>query len=195
MYILVLFDSKGGRTKELAYLIAHGIDSFSPDIIQSKIRCVPKVSQTCEATTPIIAVEGTPYVGIDDIKNCSGLALGSPTYFGNMSAHLKYFLEQTTPLWLNGDLCNKPACVFTSSNSLHGGQESTLLSMMLPLMHHGMIMLGLPYFDTNLKKTQSGGTPYGVSHYAHLDAISDDEKKLAIIMGKRLAETAYKLSK
>jgi NAD(P)H dehydrogenase (quinone) len=194
MYILILFDSKGGRTKELAYLIAQGIDSYMPHKIQAKLRCVPKVSQTCEATQPNIAPSGTPYVNIEDLQNCSGLALGSPTYFGNMSSHLKYFLEQTTPLWLNGSLCGKPACVFTCSNSLHGGQESTLLSMMLPLMHHGMFIVGLPYFNSNLKQTQSGGTPYGVSHYAHLDEISEDEKKLAIIMGKRLAEAAYKLN-
>jgi NAD(P)H dehydrogenase (quinone) len=194
MYILVLFDSKSGRTQELAYLIAKGIDSYTSCEINARLRCVPKVSTVCEAVEPDIRNSGTPYVDIDDLKNCYGLALGSPTYFGNMSSHMKYFLEQTVPLWLNGSLCNKPFCVFTSSNSMHGGQESTLLSMMLPLMHHGMIMVGLPYFETNLRKTQTGGTPYGVSHYAHQDSISEDEKQLAIFIGKRLAEIAVKLN-
>jgi NAD(P)H dehydrogenase (quinone) len=195
MYILVLFDSKSGKTEELAYLIAKGIDSNLSSGISAKLRCVPKVSSVCEAIEPDIKQSGIPYVEIDDLKDCIGLALGSPTYFGNMSSHMKYFLEQTVPLWINGSLCDKPACVFTSSNSMHGGQESTLLSMMLPLMHHGMIMLGLPYFETALRKTQTGGTPYGVSHYAHQDSISNDEKELALFMGKRLSQTAIKLKK
>ncbi len=194
MYILILFDTKSGRTKDLAYLIAKGVDSYASHGITARLRCVAKVSAVCEAVEADIKDSGTPYVDIEDIQNCNGLALGSPTYFGNMSSHMKYFLEQTVPIWINGSLCDKPACVFTSSNSMHGGHESTLLSMMLPLMHHGMVMLGLPYFETNLRKTQTGGTPYGVSHYAHSDAISEDEKELAVFIGKRLAKTALKLN-
>jgi len=191
MYILVLFDSKTNRTKELAYLIAKGIDSQG---IQARLRRVPKVSNVCETIESDIANEGTPYVSLEDLKNCQALALGSPTYFGNMSSSLKYFLEQTVPMWLGGNLCNKPACVFTSTGSMHGGQESTLLSMMLPLMHHGMIIVGLPYHNTNLMTTKTGGTPYGVSHLAEQDEISIEEKNLSIAMGKRLAAIALKLA-
>jgi NAD(P)H dehydrogenase (quinone) len=191
MYILVLFDSKTEKTKELAYLIAKGIDSIQG--ISSMIRRVPKVSSVCEATESKIAPNGTPYVSLEDLKNCTGLALGSPTYFGNMSSHIKYFLEQTVPMWLNGELCDKPACVFTSTGSMHGGHETTLLSMMLPLLHHGMIMLGLPYKDTNLMSTKTGSSPYGISHLATQINISEEEKFFALHMGKRLAQVALKL--
>ncbi len=189
-YILVLFDSSSNRTKELAYLIAKGIESQS---VTSRIRRVPKISSVCEATEDTIAEQGTPYVSIEDLKYCSGLALGSPTYFGNMSSHLKYFLEQTVPLWLGGNLCDKPACVFTSTGSMHGGHESTLISMMLPLIHHGMIILGLPYKDTGLMHTNSGCSPYGVSHLAEQNGLSEEEKNMAIFMGKRLAKFSQKI--
>jgi NAD(P)H dehydrogenase (quinone) len=192
--ILVLYYSQHGAVKQLAQLIARGVESVPG--CQARLRTVPKVSTVCEATAPAIPDAGAPYVEPADLVECAGLALGSPTRFGNMAAAMKYFLDGSTGLWLNGALAGKPACVFTSSSSLHGGQESTLLSMMLPLLHHGMLLVGLPYSEPALSATQTGGTPYGVSHVAGPNndrPISDDERKLAIAQVKRLAEVALKL--
>lgn len=193
--ILVLYYSQGGAVRSMAQLIARGVESVAG--AKARIRTVPKVSANCEATEPEIPTSGDPYVELQDLEQCIGLALGSPTRFGNMAAPMKYFLDGTTSLWLKGALINKPAAVFTSSGSMHGGNESTLLTMMLPLMHHGMIMVGLPYSEPALSSTSSGGTPYGASHIGGaMDdrAITDDEKKLCIALGKRLAETALKLA-
>jgi NAD(P)H dehydrogenase (quinone) len=192
--ILVLYYSQHGAVKQLAQLIARGVESVPG--CQARLRTVPKVSTVCEATAPAIPDAGAPYVEPADLVECAGLALGSPTRFGNMAAAMKYFLDGSTGLWLNGALAGKPACVFTSSSSQHGGQESTLLSMMLPLLHHGMLLVGLPYSEPALSATQTGGTPYGVSHVAGPNndrPISEDERKLAIAQGKRLAEVALKL--
>jgi len=194
--ILVLYYSKSGSVKEMASLIARGINSV--DGAQAKIRTVPEIFPDTKKQTASIPDSGSLYVTLDDLENCSGLALGSPTRFGNMAAPLKYFIETATPLWLNGSLENKPACVFTSSSSLHGGNESTLLSMQIPLFHMGMILLGLPYSLPELATTTSGGTPYGASHVsAHNNehAISADEKKLCIAQGLRLGEISLKLNK
>ena len=194
--LLVLYYSKSGSVKEMASLIARGINSV--DGAQAKIRTVPEIFPDTKKQAASIPDSGSLYVTLDDLENCSGLALGSPTRFGNMAAPLKYFIETATPLWLNGSLENKPACVFTSSSSLHGGNESTLLSMQIPLFHMGMILLGLPYSLPELAKTTSGGTPYGASHVsAHNNehAVSADEKKLCIAQGIRLGEISLKLNK
>ena len=193
--ILVLYYSQGGAVRELAQLIARGIESVSS--AKARIRTVPKVSANCEATEADIPASGDPYCELQDLEECTGLALGSPTRFGNMAAPMKYFLDGTAGLWLKGSLVGKPAAVFTSTGSMHGGNESTLLTMMLPLMHHGMLMVGLPYSEPALSTTQSGGTPYGASHVGGtLDdkKITDDEKKLCLALGKRLAETALRLA-
>ncbi len=193
--ILVLYYSQHGATAELARLIARGIESVAG--CQARLRTVPKVSTVCEAVAADIPAEGAPYVEKQDLAECIGLALGSPTRFGNMAAALKYFIDGTSGEWMAGALSGKPACVFTSSASLHGGQESTLLSMMIPLLHHGMLIVGLPYSEPQLAATQTGGTPYGVSHVAGVQndkPLSEDERKLAIAQGKRLAETALKLA-
>ncbi len=193
--ILVLYYSQGGAVRSMAQLIARGIESVTG--AKARIRTVPKVSANCEATEPEIPTSGDPYVELQDLEECIGLALGSPTRFGNMAAPMKYFLDGTTSLWLKGALINKPAAAFTSSGSMHGGNESTLLTMMLPLLHHGMVIVGLPYSEPALSSTASGGTPYGASHIGGaMDdrAITEDEKKLCIALGKRLAETALKLS-
>lgn len=193
--ILVLYYSQGGAVREMAQLIARGIESV-PNI-KSRIRTVPKVSANCEATEPDIPASGDPYVELSDLEECIGVALGSPTRFGNMAAPMKYFLDGTTSLWLKGALTGKPAAVFTSSGSMHGGNETTLLTMMLPLMHHGMLMVGLPYSEPELSSTQSGGTPYGASHVGGAmddKPISADERKLCLALGKRLGQTALKLS-
>jgi NAD(P)H dehydrogenase (quinone) len=193
--ILILYYSQGGAVRELAQVIAHGVDSV--DGIQARIRTVPKVSANCEATEPEIPTSGAPYVELKDLEECTGLALGSPTRFGNMAAAVKYFLDGTSSLWLKGALIGKPAAVFTSTGSLHGGNESTLLTMMLPLLHHGMLIVGLPYSEPDLSNTTSGGTPYGASHIGGaLDdkAITEEERRLAFALGKRLAETALRLS-
>ena len=193
--ILVLYYSQGGAVREMAQLIARGVESLSR--IKARIRTVPKVSANCEATEPEIPNSGDPYCELQDLEECIGIALGSPTRFGNMAAPMKYFLDGTSGLWLKGTLIGKPACVFTSTGSMHGGNETTLLTMMLPLMHHGMMMVGLPYSAPELSSTQSGGTPYGASHVGGaLDdkKITDDEKKLCLALGKRLAETALKLA-
>ena len=187
--VLVLYYSRHGATEKMANLVARGVESI--DGVQARIRSVPEVSEVCEAVEDTIPASGAPYVSLDDLQECDGLALGSPTRFGNMAAPLKYFLEKTTAQWLSGSLIDKPAAVFTSTSSLHGGQEATLLSMMIPLLHHGMIICGLPYSESDLLTTQSGGTPYGASHVAGSDnskAISDEEKRLCIALGKRLAK-------
>src|SRR5450830_177700 len=193
--ILILYYSQGGAVREMAQLIARGVESV-PNI-KARIRTVPKVSANCEATEPDIPNSGDPYVELTDLEECVGLALGSPTRFGNMAAPMKYFLDGTVGAWLKGALIGKPAAVFTSTGSMHGGNESTLLSMMLPLLHHGMVIVGLPYSEPELSTTQSGGTPYGASHVAGIandQAISETEKKLCMALGRRLAETALKLA-
>jgi NAD(P)H dehydrogenase (quinone) len=192
--ILVLYYSRYGHVAQMAQKIARGIEEIPH--CQAKLRTVPPVSPVCEMTAPSIPDSGAPYVSLTDLETCAGLALGSPTRFGNMAAPLKYFLDQSSQLWLTGALVGKPAIVFTSSSSLHGGQETTLLSMMLPLFHHGMLILGLPYTQTELLTTTTGGTPYGATHVAGIDnqnQLSEDEKKSCLAMGKRLAQTAYKL--
>jgi NAD(P)H dehydrogenase (quinone) len=193
--ILVLYYSRHGATRELAKLIAHGVDSVKG--ARARVRTVPPVSTVCEATAPEIPDAGPPYVENRDLEECAGLALGSPTRFGNMAAPLKYFLDGTSPQWLAGALSGKPGCVFTSSTSLHGGQESTLLSMMLPLLHHGMLVLGIPYSETELSTTTSGGTPYGASHVSKQNQavphLSEHEKSLATALGVRLAHAALAL--
>ncbi len=193
-YILVLFYSRHGATAQMAQYIARGIESVQG--VEARIRTVPAVSATCEATESSVPDKGAPYVTLDDLQNCSGLALGSPTRFGNMAAPLKYFWDKTSELWLSGALVDKPACVFTSTASQHGGQETTLISMMLPLLHHGMIILGLPYTITELSTTLTGGTPYGLSHLAGINSdnpLSADEITLANHLGKRVASIVMKL--
>lgn len=193
--ILVLYYSQGGAVRDMAQNIARGVESVSG--AKARIRSVPKVSTICEATEPDLPQTGAPYVELQDLEECNGLALGSPTRFGNMAAPMKYFLDSTTSIWLKGALIGKPASVFTSSGSMHGGNETTLLTMMLPLMHHGMILVGLPYSEPALGNTTTGGTPYGASHIGGAmddKPLSDDEKKLCLALGKRLAETALKLS-
>ena len=192
--ILVLYYSRYGATEQLARLIGQGIESVPG--VSARLRTVPAVSTVCEASETPVPKDGPPYVEYADLEECIGLALGSPTRFGNMAAPLKFFLDGSTSQWLSGALQGKPACVFTSTGSLHGGQETTLLSMMIPLFHHGMVVLGLPYSNPELMNTTSGGTPYGVSHLAHADGsapISAEESRLAIAQGKRLAEVALRL--
>ena len=192
--ILVLYYSRYGAVKQMAQLVARGVEQVSG--LSARIRTVPAVSAVCEAVEKEIPDAGAPYVELKDLEECIGRALGSPTRFGNMAAPLKYFLDTTAGLWLKGALAGKPAAVFTSTSSLHGGQETTLISMLLPLMHHGMVILGLPYTEPELISTTSGGTPYGASHVAGAAsdrALSDEEKKLCIALGKRLAETAARL--
>lgn len=192
--ILVLYYSRHGSVKQLAYQIARGIESI--DGCDAVLRTVPAVSSVCEATEADIPENGDPYVSLDDLKRCDGLALGSPTRFGNMAAPLKYFLDQTAPLWLSGELVGKPAGVFTSTSTMHGGQESTLLSMMLPLMHHGMLIVGVPFAGSPLNRTTSGGTPYGASHVAGADnknEFTEDEQQTARLLGERIARCALKL--
>ncbi len=193
--VLVLYYSQGGAVKEMAQVIARGIESVNG--VKARIRTVPKVSANCEATESEVPATGAPYVELKDLEECIGLALGSPTRFGNMAAPMKYFLDGTTSLWLKGALIGKPAAVFTSSGSMHGGNETTLLTMMLPLLHHGMLMVGLPYSEPALSSTKTGGTPYGASHIGGAmddQPLSEDEKKLCLALGKRLAETALKLA-
>ena len=193
-YILVLYYSRHGATAEMARQIARGVEASG---LEARLRCVPAVSTECEAVAPSIPEQGAVYASLDDLKNCAGLALGSPTRFGNMAAPLKYFLDGTSSLWLSGDLVGKPAGVFTSTASLHGGQETTLLSMLLPLLHHGMLITGLPYRESALVETQGGGTPYGASHHAGADgkrALDEHEKTLCRALGKCLGQTAQLLS-
>ena len=193
--VLVLYYSQGGAVKEMAQVIARGIESVNG--VKARIRTVPKVSANCEATESEVPATGAPYVELKDLEECIGLALGSPTRFGNMAAPMKYFLDGTTNLWIKGALIGKPAAVFTSSGSMHGGNETTLLTMMLPLLHHGMLIVGLPYSEPALSNTKTGGTPYGASHIGGAmddQPLSEDEKKLCLALGKRLAETALKLA-
>lgn len=192
-YILVLYYSRHGATAEMARQIARGVEASG---LEARLRCVQSISTECEAVAPSIPEQGVIYASLDDLKNCAGLALGSPTRFGNMAAPLKYFLDGTSSLWLSGDLVGKPAGVFTSTASLHGGQETTLLSMLLPLLHHGMLITGLPYSESALVDTQGGGTPYGASHHAGADgkrALDEHEKTLCRALGKRLGQTAQRL--
>lgn len=193
--ILVLYYSRFGATANMANQIARGIEQVNG--AEAILRTVPPVSPTTTAVDPAIPSSGPPYVSLEDLKNCDGLALGSPTRFGNMAAPLKYFLDGTGSLWFSGELSGKPAAVFTSTSTMHGGQESTLLSMMLPLIHHGMLILGIPFTEPELSSTQTGGTPYGASHLAGNDSkipLSPDEIKLCQKLGKRLAEVAKKLN-
>lgn len=192
--ILVLYYSRYGAVREMARHVARGIHQVAG--MEAKLRTVPAVSAVCEATEPVIPEDGDPYVQLTDLETCAGLALGSPTRFGNMAAPLKYFLDSTSSLWLSGKLIGKPATVFTSTGSLHGGQETTLISMMLPLLHHGMVIAGIPYSEPELLSTQTGGTPYGASHLAGADSkrpLSDEEKRLCQAQGQYLAKLALKL--
>ena len=193
--ILVLYYSRGGAVRALADAIAEGVERVPG--MRARVRTVPAVSTVCEATAPEIPADGPPYCDLRDLEECAGIALGSPTRFGNMAAPMKYFLDNTSALWLKGTLAGKPAAVFTSTGTMHGGQESTLLSMMLPLLHHGMLIVGIPYSESALNTTTSGGTPYGASHLAGVGAdrpVDPTERGLAIALGKRLAEAARKLS-
>ncbi len=191
----MLYYSQRGAVRDLARAIAQGIDSVAG--ARARVRTVPKVSTVCEAVEPDIPAQGAPYCEPRDLEECIGLALGSPTRFGNMAAPLKYFLDGTSPQWLSGALAGKPAAVFTSTGSLHGGQEATLLTMMVPLLHHGMVLVGLPYLETDLHTTRSGGTPYGASHVAgsgDTAPLTEEEKRLAVAQGRRLAVIALKLA-
>ena len=193
-YILVLYYSRGGATADMARLVVRGVEEGG---LEARLRTVPEISANHEATAPPVPGDGPPYASLDDLRHCAGLALGSPTRFGNMAAPMKYFLDGTSGLWLSGALMGKPAGVFTSTSSLHGGQESTLLSMMLPLLHHGMVICGLPYSEAELLSTTTGGTPYGPSHLAGQDSklpLSDEEKVLCKALGRRLADLASKLA-
>jgi len=192
--ILILYYSLHGATEKMAHYIAQGIESVTG--VEACIRTVPKISSTCEQTEEDIPNTGAPYASLDDLEECSGIALGSPTRFGNMAAPMKYFIDSTASLWLKGKLVGKPAAVFSSTASLHGGQETTLISMMQPLLHHGCIIVGLPYSEPDLTSTTTGGTPYGPTHIAGSNSdkpISAEEKRLCIALGKRLASITLKL--
>jgi NAD(P)H dehydrogenase (quinone) len=193
--ILVLYYSQHGAVRQMAQLLARGVEQVPG--VRARLRTVPKVSTICEATDPAVPDTGAPYVELRDLEECIAIALGSPTRFGNMAAAMKYFWDGTGALWMKHALVGKPAALFTSTGTMHGGQESTLLSMMLPLLHHGMVIVGLPYSEPELNTTRQGGTPYGASHVAGLandQPITEAEKKLCIALGKRLAQTALKLS-
>ena len=192
--ILVLYYSPGGTTAEMANVIAHGVEEIEG--MQARIRTVPQVSPNTEQTEDAIPSKGPLYATPDDLVECSGLVLGCPTHFGNMPAAMKYFIDGTSALWMSGKLVGKPAAVFSASTSMHGGQESTLLTMILPLLHHGMLITGLPYTETELFSTKTGGTPYGASRLTDdLDEkpLSDEERKLCLALGRRVAEIAKKL--
>lgn len=193
--ILVLYYSRHGATQEMAQLVARGVEKAAG--MTALLRTVPEISSVCEAVENSIPEQGAPYVSSDDLIHCQGLILGSPTRFGNMAAPMKYFIDSTSANWMAGHLSGKPAGLFTSASSLHGGHESTLLSMMIPLLHHGMLIIGTPYSEVELISTTTGGTPYGPSHLAGKESnypISQDEKNLCIAMGQRVAEIAKKLS-
>lgn len=192
-YVLILYYSRNGSTRKLAKIIARGVEHSGT--VAARLRTVPSVSPDIEASQPEIPVSGDLYCSEDDLRHCSALVLGSPTRFGNMAAALKYFIDGTASQWVTGELIGKPAGVFTSTSSLHGGQESTLLSMMLPLLHHGMLICGIPYSEQGLHTTRSGGTPYGPSHFAADDKtdLSDEEHALAFQFGLRIAKLAGKL--
>jgi NAD(P)H dehydrogenase (quinone) len=192
-YILILYYSRDGSTKKLAHEIARGVEKGG---MEAKLRTVPNITTVIETTQPPVPKEGDIYVSKEDIKNCAGIALGSPTRFGNMAGPMRHFWDTTTDLWFAGALINKPAGVFTSTGSMHGGQETTLISMMFPLIHHGAIIVGVPYSEAALSATTSGGTPYGPSHVGGAKndlPMSDDEKTLAHALGLRLATLAKKL--
>ena len=192
-YVLVLYYSRNGSVANLARQVARGIEGTG---MEARLRTVPAISANCEATEPAVPEQGAPYASLDDLAGCSGLALGSPTRFGNMAAPLKYFIDQTSDLWMKGTLIGNPAGVFCATSSLHGGQESTLLSMMTPLLHHGMVITGVPYSEQALLDTRSGGTPYGPTHFAGTDAdpsLTDHEISLARALGKRLGTLARQL--
>ena len=192
--VLVVYYSRGGTTAALARQVCRGIESIAG--VQARLRSVPPVSAESERPVATVPEEGAPYATLDDLRSADGLVLGSPTRFGNMAAPLKYFLDQTSSLWLSGGLSGKPAAVFTSTQTMHGGQESTLLSMMLPLFHHGMVLLGLPYTEPNLSSTRSGGTPYGATHVAGMapdGRLAEEEIQLAQALGRRIAQVAIAL--
>ena len=194
-YVLVLYYSHAGATAELAHQVARGVGEIPG--IEARVRTVPRVSATCEATEDAVPPSGPPFATLDDLRDCAALALGSPTRFGNMAAPLKYFLDGSSALWMSGALIGKPAGVFTSTASLHGGQESTLLAMMLPLLHHGMLITGVPYSEPDLLSTEAGGTPYGPSHHAGPDGkrpITEAEQRLSRALGRRLAQVALRLA-
>lgn len=192
--VLILYYSRFGATGKMAEQIARGVEMMTG--VAAKIRTVPSVSPVTEASEPEVPETGPPFATLDDLTECAGLILGSPTRYGNMAAPLKYFLDTTGALWMSGALTDKPAAVFTSTSSLHGGQETTLLSMMLPLLHHGMLLMGLPYAQSDLINTQTGGTPYGPSHLAGINSnlpLSEEEKRLCKALGKRVAEVVLKI--
>jgi NAD(P)H dehydrogenase (quinone) len=192
--ILVLFYSRKGSTAELARQVCRGVESVAS--ARARLRTVPAVSAVIEAPQPAVPAEGPPYATHDDLRECGGLVMGSPTRFGNMAAPLKFFLDGTSALWVGGALAGKPAGVFTSTQTIHGGQETTLLSMMMPLLHHGMFIVGIPYTEAALSTTRAGGSPYGASHFAGDDTqprLTDDERTLAVLLGRRVAELAVKL--
>ncbi|MGH8144959.1 MAG: NAD(P)H:quinone oxidoreductase [Rhodanobacteraceae bacterium] len=194
MEILVLYYSRNGHVAQLARLIARGVEEI--DGVRARLRQVPPVAPVTETAQPPVPDEGAPYVALADLKECAGLILGSPTRFGNMAAPLKHFLDSTPAEWASGTLVGKPCAVFTSTATMHGGQESTLLSMMLPLLHHGMLVVGIPFTEQALNNTRTGGTPYGVSHVSGLagdNPISDDERTLARALGRRVADIARRL--
>ncbi|PCK08792.1 MAG: NAD(P)H-quinone oxidoreductase [Alteromonadaceae bacterium] len=194
-YVLILYYSRHGATRKLAQAISHGVEQIKG--IEARLRTVPRVSPVTESSEPEIPLKGDIYCSENDLRHCAALALGSPTRFGNMAAPLKYFIDSTASQWVNGDLIDKPAGVFTSTSSMHGGQESTLLSMMLPLIHHGMLIVGVPYSEDDLHTTRSGGGPYGVSHLASgqdkTSELTEEEARIAVAYGKRLANLATRL--
>jgi NAD(P)H dehydrogenase (quinone) len=190
--ILIIYYSRYGNTEKMANYMARGVEAAGAEAI---VRTVPEVSSTCEKVADSIPAQGAPYATLDDLRQCDGLALGSPTHFGNMAAAMKYFLDNSSAVWFSGELSGKPAAVFTSTGSMHGGQESTLLSMMLPLFHHGMMLLGVPSSEAALRETRSGGTPYGASHLSDGSPdLTEHEQAICQALGKRLAETAQKLT-
>jgi NAD(P)H dehydrogenase (quinone) len=192
--ILVLFYSRKGATAELARQVCRGVESVAG--VRARLRTVPAVAAVIEAPQPAVPAEGPPYATHDDLRECDGLVMGSPTRFGNMAAPLKFFLDGTSALWVSGALAGKPAGVFTSTQTIHGGQETTLLSMMLPLLHHGMYIVGIPYTEAALSTTRAGGSPYGASHFAGDNTqprLTDDERTIALLLGRRVAELAVKL--
>jgi len=193
--ILVLFYSATGSVRRLADAVARGVESV--DGMRARVRTVPKVAPVTEKAAPAVPPEGAPYVEAGDLAECAGIALGSPTRFGNMAAPLKYFIDGLGPEWARGTLAGKPAAVFTSTSTIHGGNEATLLAMMLPLLHHGMLIVGIPYTEPELNSTRTGGTPYGATHVsgtANDRPVSDEESKLAFALGKRLATVAKRLA-
>lgn len=194
--ILVLYYSQGGSVRELARHLARGVESVAG--MAARLRTVPKVAPVTQVAAPPVPPDGAPYATARDLAECAGMALGSPTRFGNMAAPMKYFLDGTGGEWLAGTMSGKPACVFTSTSTPHGGNESTLLSMMLPLLHHGMLIVGIPFTESRLSSTDGGGSPYGATHVAGADnarPVSDDERALAFALGARLASTAARLAR